>query len=96
MIQKTPLIPHRVRKIKGSFAFIEHRFLRDGFWSSLDHHELVFYLFLVIVGDTDMAPTLVVYKSDSYSHPPSLSAIPRHPGSLFSLFAGHTVTFLDT
>jgi hypothetical protein len=51
MIQKTPLIPHRVRKINGSFAFIEHRFLRDGFWSSLDHHELVLYLFLVIVGD---------------------------------------------
>ena len=51
MIQKTPLVPHRVRKINGSFAFIEHRFLRDGFWSSLDHHELVLYLFLVIVGD---------------------------------------------
>jgi len=51
MIKKTPLIPHRVRKIKGSFAFIEHRFLRDGFWSSLYHHELVLYLFLVIVGD---------------------------------------------
>ena len=51
MIQKTPLIPHRVRKINGSFAFIEHRFLRDGFWSSLDHHELVLYLFLVIVGN---------------------------------------------
>ena len=51
MIQKTPLVPDRVRKINGSFAFIEHRFLRDGFWSSLDHHELVLYLFLVMVGD---------------------------------------------
>jgi hypothetical protein len=51
MIKKTPLIPHRVRKIKGSFAFIEHRFLRDGFWSRLDHHGLVLYLFLVMVGD---------------------------------------------
>jgi hypothetical protein len=51
MIQKTPLIPQRVRKINGSFAFIEHRFLRDGFWSSLDHYELVLYLFLVMVGD---------------------------------------------
>jgi len=27
MIEKTPLCPKRVRKIKGSFAFIEHRFL---------------------------------------------------------------------
>lgn len=35
MIEKTPLIPDRVRKIHGSFAFIEHRFLRDGFWASL-------------------------------------------------------------
>jgi len=51
MIERTPLIPHRVRKINGSFAFIEHRLLRDGFWASLDHHELLLYLFLVIVGD---------------------------------------------
>jgi len=50
-MEKTPLMPHRVRKIKGSFAFIEHRFLRDGFWSRLDHHELVLYFFLVMAGD---------------------------------------------
>jgi len=51
MIEKTILCPDRVRKISGSFAFIEHRFLRDGFLASLDHHELLLYLFLVIVGD---------------------------------------------
>ncbi len=51
MIEKTPLCPNRVRKITGSFAFIEHRFLRDGFWASLDQHELLLYLFLVIVAD---------------------------------------------
>ncbi len=34
MIEKQPLCPDRRRKITGSFAFIEHRFLRDGFWSS--------------------------------------------------------------
>ena len=50
MIEKTSLCPDRVRKISGSFAFIEHRFLRDGFWASLDHHEILLYLFLVIVG----------------------------------------------
>ena len=50
-IEKKPLIPHRIRKIAGSFAFIEHRFLRQGFWSSLSHHELLLYLFLVIVAD---------------------------------------------
>jgi hypothetical protein len=32
MIEKTPLCPERVRKIAGSFAFIEHRFLRQGFF----------------------------------------------------------------
>ncbi len=51
MINKTILCPDRIRKISGSFAFIEHRFLRDGFFASLDHHELLLYLFLVIVGD---------------------------------------------
>lgn len=51
MIQKQPLISHRVRKINGSFAWISHQFLRRGFWSTLSHQELLLYLFLVIVGD---------------------------------------------
>ena len=50
-IEKKPLELHRIRKIAGSFAFIEHRFLRQGFWSSLSHHEVLLYLFLVIVAD---------------------------------------------
>ena len=45
------LEPDRIRKITGSFAFIEHRFLHDGFWGSLDHHQLLLYLFLIIVSD---------------------------------------------
>ena len=51
MIEKTPLYPQRLRKITGSFAFIEHRFLRNGFFESLTHHELLLYLFLVLVAD---------------------------------------------
>jgi hypothetical protein len=51
MIEKKPLDPDRIRKITGSFAFIEHRFLRDKFWTSLGHYELLLYFFLVIVGD---------------------------------------------
>lgn len=51
MIQKKPLIPGRVRTIRGSFAYIEHRFLRDGFFTSLSHNELLLYLFLVLVSD---------------------------------------------
>jgi hypothetical protein len=51
MIEKSPLCPHRGRKITGSFAFLEHRFLRDGFWTGLTHHELLLYIFLVLVAD---------------------------------------------
>ncbi len=46
-----PLYPQRIRKITSSFAFIEHRFLRDGFWSTLDQHQLLLYVFLIIVAD---------------------------------------------
>lgn len=48
---RNPLVTHRVRQINGSFAFIEHRFLRHGFWASLGHHELLLYFFLVMVAD---------------------------------------------
>ena len=51
MIANKVLCPHRVRKIAGSFAFIEHRFLQQGFWQSLNHHQLLLYLFLVLVAD---------------------------------------------
>jgi hypothetical protein len=51
MIEKRPLCPERVRKITGSFAFLEHRFIRDGFWTSLSHHALLLYIFLILVAD---------------------------------------------
>jgi len=51
MIERRLLCPERVRQINGSFAFMEHRFLRDGFFESLKHQELLLYLFLVLVGD---------------------------------------------
>ena len=47
----TPPCPERIRKIKGSFAFIEHRFLHDGFFADLDHHQVLLYFLLVIVSD---------------------------------------------
>jgi len=53
MIQKKVLNTQRVRRISGSFAFIEHRFLREGFLSSLSHHELILYVFLVLVADRE-------------------------------------------
>jgi hypothetical protein len=50
-IEKKPIKQDRIRKITGSFAFVEHAFLRRGFWASLGHHELLLYLFLVLVSD---------------------------------------------
>jgi hypothetical protein len=50
-MNQKPLYPQRIRKITSSFAFIEHRFLRDGFWSTLDHHQLLLYVFLIMVAD---------------------------------------------
>jgi len=51
MIEIKPVNPERVRKITGSFSFIEHRFLRDGFFQSLSQHDLSLYFFLILVGD---------------------------------------------
>ena len=51
MIKKKILHPKRVRKIKGGFSFIPHRFILDGFLAALGQKELLLYLFLVIVSD---------------------------------------------
>ncbi|MCA1743369.1 MAG: helix-turn-helix domain-containing protein [Desulfovibrionales bacterium] len=73
-IEKQPLKPERVRKINGSFAFIEHRFLRNGFWDSLQPEELLMYILLVLVADRnglsyysyDKICTLVGLTLDEY------------------------------
>jgi hypothetical protein len=49
MIERKPIMADRIRRINGSFAFIEHRFLRGGFWTALSHHELLLYLLLRFV-----------------------------------------------
>ena len=51
MIQKKVLRADRIRKIKGGFSFIPHRFLTDGFLSALSQKELLLYFFLVLVSD---------------------------------------------
>jgi len=71
---RKPLLSERVRTINGSFAFIEHRFLRHGFWASLSHHELLLYFFLIMVGDRqglsfysyDKICSLLALDLDSY------------------------------
>lgn len=44
-------MPDRVRRIDGSFAFIPHRFLREGFFASVSADERSLYLFLLLAGD---------------------------------------------
>lgn len=51
MIKKKIINPERVRRIYGSFSFIPHRFLTDGFLTSLTQQEILLYLFLVLVSD---------------------------------------------
>lgn len=52
-ISGTPIVPARIRRIDGSFAFLPHRFLREGFLTSLTKDELALYVFLVLVADRD-------------------------------------------
>ena len=51
MIRKKILSPDRIRQIQGSFGFIPHRFLSDGFLAALSQHELLLYLFLTLAAD---------------------------------------------
>jgi hypothetical protein len=51
MIRKKILVPERIRQIEGSFGFIPHRFLTDGFLAALDQHEMLLYLFLILAAD---------------------------------------------
>jgi hypothetical protein len=51
MIKKKILMPERIRHIDGSFSFIPHRFLLEGFLASLNQKELLLYVFLVMASD---------------------------------------------
>jgi len=51
VVSKKVLNPDRLRRIEGGFSFIPHRFISDGFLSSLSQKELLLYLFLCLVSD---------------------------------------------
>jgi hypothetical protein len=51
MIRKKIINPERVRRINGSFSFIPHRFLTDGFLTLLTQQEILLYIFLVLASD---------------------------------------------
>lgn len=51
MISKEPIMPERVRKITGTFSWVDHRLLIDGFLAHMSAVEILVYFFLVLVGD---------------------------------------------
>ena len=51
MLDKRLLDPNRVRKIQGSFSWIDHRLITGGFLADLSPIEILLYLFLVAVCD---------------------------------------------
>jgi hypothetical protein len=63
VISRAPIIAERVRRIDGQgFSFIPHRFLRDGFFASLDRDELSLYFLLVLASDRN---GISFYRYDS-------------------------------
>ena len=74
-IDREPINPDRVRTIGAdSFAFIPHRFLQEGYFSSLSQHQLLLYFFLALAGDRngisfyhfDRIANLLMITSDEY------------------------------
>ncbi|MFQ6113152.1 MAG: hypothetical protein ACE5NG_03570 [bacterium] len=51
MISRAPIEPGRVRKITGSFSWVDHRLLHDGHLAAMTPEEMLLYFFLVLVGD---------------------------------------------
>lgn len=52
MAEKKDILDHRrIRKIAGSFAWVDHRFITGGFLDDLGTIEIALYFFLVAVSD---------------------------------------------
>ncbi|MFH1615927.1 MAG: hypothetical protein ABIG61_12695 [Planctomycetota bacterium] len=43
--------PKNTRNIKGSFAWLDHRLMRNGFMETMTHLDMALYLFLVLAAD---------------------------------------------
>ena len=51
MISRLPINPDRIRRITGSFSWIDHRLLSNGFLSAMAGEEILLYFFLTLVSD---------------------------------------------
>ena len=45
--------PKSIRRIQQSFAWIDHRLIRDGFLQVMTHEDLVLYVFLILAADSN-------------------------------------------
>ena len=45
------LQPQKIRKIERSFAWIDHRLMRNGFVAVMTHRDLALYMFLILAAD---------------------------------------------
>jgi len=43
--------PQKIRKIESSFAWIDHRLVRNGYLQVMTHDDMVLYLFLILAAD---------------------------------------------
>ena len=50
-MDKSIIAANRKRKISGSFGWIEHRFIREGYIKALTKQEILLYFFLALVSD---------------------------------------------
>ncbi len=51
MFSREPIDALRVRRIRGSFSWIDHRLLTDGYLQIMSACEILLYFFLILVGD---------------------------------------------
>jgi len=75
-MNKQLIVKNRRRVIEGSFSFVPHRFLREGFFESLQSDELVLYFFYVLAADAQglsyysskTITQLLKMKTEAYEH----------------------------
>ena len=50
-LKKNVINPDRVRKVPGSFSWVDRRLMREGYLQRLNPEAMILYFFLIIVGD---------------------------------------------
>lgn len=51
LVERRPIDPNRVRRIRDGFSWIDRRFVRDEWIDRLSRDEILLYLFLTTVAD---------------------------------------------